>query len=57
MILTLYLEAALKAMKESGNRWTDNIFTVQTYCSNQFSIPTADFNAQFGIPEDLDYIE
>ena len=46
---------ALKA-KISANRWTDNIFTLQSYCANNFSIERAQFNEQFAIPEDFDYI-
>lgn len=47
----------VKGLKEGTNRWTDNIFTLQTFCSNQFNIARADFNSQFGLPEDLDYVE
>ncbi|RIA86348.1 meiotic nuclear division protein 1 [Glomus cerebriforme] len=39
---------------ECGNRWTENIFILQSYCSNKFNIERSDFNQQFGIPEDLD---
>lgn len=46
---------ALKA-KQSANLWTDNIFTLQSYCANQFSIERSQFNEQFSIPEDFDYI-
>lgn len=42
--------------KQSANRWTDNIFTLQSYCSNHFSIERSQFNEQFSIPEDFDYI-
>jgi len=47
----------LKA-KESANRWTDNIFTLQDWIKKKFpSIELANFDKQFGIPEELDYIE
>lgn len=38
------------------NRWTDNIYTLQSYCSDKFMIPKQDFNTQFNIPEDMDYV-
>ncbi|RHZ70477.1 hypothetical protein Glove_271g54 [Diversispora epigaea] len=46
----LHAEVAL----ESANRWTDNIFIIQSYCSSKFGIERGDFNKQFDIPEDLD---
>lgn len=42
--------------KLAANRWTDNIFTLQSYCANNFSIERSQFNEQFAIPEDFDYI-
>lgn len=48
-------EAAQQA-KIAANRWTDNIFTLQSYCANNFSIPRTQFNEQFSIPDDFDYI-
>lgn len=42
--------------KAACDRWTDNIFTIQSYCTNNFGISRSDFAAQFGIPEDLDYV-
>lgn len=49
-------KAEVKALKEGVNRWTDNIFSLQTYCSSQFNIARSDFNAQFGVGDDLDYV-
>jgi len=44
--------------KEAANRWTDNIFAVQEWVKNKFpSVDQENFSKQFGIPEDLDYIE
>ncbi len=43
--------------KSAANRWTDNIFTLQTFCANNFSIERAQFNEQFSIPDDFDYIQ
>lgn len=42
--------------KLAANRWTDNIFTLQSYCANNFSIERSQFNEQFSIPDDFDYI-
>lgn len=42
--------------KQAANRWTDNIFTLQSFCSNNFGIERSQFNEQFGLPEDFDYI-
>ncbi|XP_071945215.1 meiotic nuclear division protein 1 homolog [Antedon mediterranea] len=42
---------------EAANRWTDNIFSIQSWCRNKFAIETKTLNKQFGIPEDFDYIE
>ena len=48
---------AAKGAKLGSNRWTDNIFTIQSYCSNNYCIPKSQFNEQFSIPEDFDYVE
>ena len=47
----------LQLAKEAANRWTDNIFSLQTYCGNKFGISKADFDSQFEIPDDFDYVE
>lgn len=43
--------------KESVNRWTDNIFSVKSWCKRKFAIEEAAINKNFGIPEELDYID
>jgi len=43
--------------KEAGNRWTDNIFSVKSWCKKKFFIEDSVIDKQFGIPEDLDYME
>ncbi|XP_035220522.1 meiotic nuclear division protein 1 homolog [Stegodyphus dumicola] len=43
--------------KEAANRWTDNIFSIRSWCKNKFFFEESVINKQFGIPEDLDYIE
>lgn len=47
---------ATEEAKNGVNRWTDNLFTIQSYCSNNFNISRTDFSNQFGIPEELDYV-
>ncbi|XP_050525906.1 meiotic nuclear division protein 1 homolog isoform X2 [Daktulosphaira vitifoliae] len=43
--------------KEAGNRWTDNIYSVKSWCRKKFFIEDSMMNKQFGISEDLDYID
>eukprot|EP01107_Rhizomastix_libera_P006515 TRINITY_DN20662_c0_g1_i1.p1 TRINITY_DN20662_c0_g1~~TRINITY_DN20662_c0_g1_i1.p1 ORF type:complete len:206 (-),score=61.21 TRINITY_DN20662_c0_g1_i1:49-666(-) len=40
-----------------ANRWTDNIFTMRSYAEQNCNFPQADFNMQFNIPDELDYVE
>ncbi|PVU95172.1 hypothetical protein BB561_001994 [Smittium simulii] len=42
--------------KAAANRWTDNIFIIQSWCRDKFNIETSDFNKQFGIDENFDNI-
>ena len=44
--------------QEAVNRWTDNIFSVQSWIGKTFpAVNINDMNKQFGIPDDLDYVE
>ena len=44
--------------KEAVNRWTDNIFSIQSWIGKTFPAANMnDMNKQFGIPDDLDYVE
>ncbi|KAJ3367806.1 Meiotic nuclear division protein 1 [Allomyces arbusculus] len=43
--------------RDAANRWTDNIFTLQSYCNNKFNLEPAQFRRQFEIPEDFDNLE
>jgi len=46
-----------KVAVEGTNRWTDNIYSLQSWVGNKFpNINVSDLNKQFGIPEDLDYL-
>ncbi|TPX33711.1 hypothetical protein SmJEL517_g03420 [Synchytrium microbalum] len=51
------LEAKAKAAtnaKNAANRWTENMFMLQSYCSNNFNLDPRDFASQFGLPEEFD---
>lgn len=41
----------------AANRWVDNIFNCQSWAQKTFCMVKKDFDSQFGIPEELDYIE
>jgi len=52
------LQREIRMSADGANRWTDNIFAVHSWISRKFpSIDVRDLNKQFGIPEDLDYVE
>ncbi|XP_015911693.1 meiotic nuclear division protein 1 homolog [Parasteatoda tepidariorum] len=42
---------------EAANRWTDNIFGIKSWCKKKFFMEESTLNKQFGIPEELDYLE
>lgn len=44
-------------VKEAVNRWVDNIFNCQSWAQKTFNMEKKDFDVQFGIPEELDYVE
>ncbi|XP_066589032.1 meiotic nuclear division protein 1 homolog [Prorops nasuta] len=41
--------------KEAANIWTDNIFSIQSWCKKKFDISEENLNKQFNIPNELDY--
>lgn len=43
--------------KEGANRWTDNIFTIKSWCVRKFGLEEKMIDKNFGIPEDFDYVE
>lgn len=52
------LKKEVKMGVEGANRWTDNIFSLHCWVRKKFpAIQIEDLNKQFGIPEDLDYVE
>ena len=42
--------------KEAANRWTENVFSIKSWCKNRFSVEESKLDQQFGIPEDFDYL-
>ena len=42
--------------KEAANRWTENVFSIKSWCKNRFGIEESKLDQQFGIPEDFDYL-
>ena len=40
---------------DSANRWTDNIYTLKSWCVKKFNLPSSTFDKQFGIDESFDY--
>ncbi|KAJ1898673.1 Meiotic nuclear division protein 1 [Kickxella alabastrina] len=40
--------------KDAANRWTDNVFIMQSWVRDKFNMDVADFNKHFGVPADLD---
>lgn len=52
------LAKEVKIAKEATNRWTDNIFAIQSWIGKKFpAVSVDDLNKQFDIPEELDYVE
>ena len=43
--------------KEGANRWTDNVFTIKSWCVRKFGLEEKMIDKNFGIPEDFDYME
>lgn len=42
---------------EASNRWTDNVFSLRPWCKKKFCLEESQFNKQFEIPEDFDYVD
>ncbi|KAI8504161.1 Meiotic nuclear division protein 1 [Branchiostoma belcheri] len=43
--------------KDAANRWTDNVFSIKSWCKRKFGFEESVLDKQFGIPEDFDYID
>lgn len=42
---------------ESSERWTTNVFTIRSWVMKKCGVSQSDFDKQFGIPDDFDYID
>ncbi|GAQ82512.1 Meiotic nuclear division protein [Klebsormidium nitens] len=54
------MKSASKVMRDAANRWTDNIFSLQSWCANNFEHmreALAGLYKEIGIPEEFDYLE
>nr|VDD40592.1 unnamed protein product [Brassica oleracea] len=54
------MRAAIEVAHQSANRWTDNIFTLRQWCSNNFPQAKEQLEhlyTEAGITEDFDYLE
>lgn len=47
----------MKIAKEAANRWTENIFSLQSYAANTYMMPQEDFYKSFEIPTEIDYVQ
>ncbi|KAK3923813.1 Meiotic nuclear division protein 1-like protein, partial [Frankliniella fusca] len=45
----------IKIAKEAANQWTDNIFSIKTWCRNKYNVEESVLDKDFRIPSDLDY--
>ncbi|XP_038059612.1 meiotic nuclear division protein 1 homolog [Patiria miniata] len=43
--------------RDAANRWTDNVFTIKSWCKKKFSMEEKTIDKHFGIPEDFDYVD
>ncbi|KAE9420547.1 hypothetical protein Angca_003899, partial [Angiostrongylus cantonensis] len=51
------MKQRVEKAREDANRWTDNIFSIKKWCKIKFGLDEKVLDQQFGIPEDMDYIE
>ncbi|CAN0838849.1 Meiotic nuclear division protein 1 homolog [Linum grandiflorum] len=54
------MKKAIGVAQSAANRWTDNIFTVKQWCSNNFPQAKEQLESlytELGITDDLDYLE
>ncbi|KAI4456930.1 meiotic nuclear division protein 1 [Holotrichia oblita] len=50
------IKSQLEDVKQAANRWTDNVFSVKSWCKNKFGYEESALDKQFGIPSDFDYL-
>ncbi|KAJ2895275.1 Meiotic nuclear division protein 1, partial [Coemansia aciculifera] len=42
--------------RDAANRWTDNVFIIQSWVCEKFNMDASDFAKHFGIPADMDNV-
>lgn len=47
---------ATETAKSAVNRWTENVMSLRSYCSDKFNIASDEFDKQFEIPDEFDTI-
>ncbi|XP_063243353.1 meiotic nuclear division protein 1 homolog [Bacillus rossius redtenbacheri] len=53
----LAMRSQTQVAKEAVNRWTDNIFTMKSWCKNKFAIEESVLDTQFEIDPEMDYVD
>lgn len=48
-------ERQAAAALDAANRWTDNIYTLRSWCVKKFNLPASTFDKQFGLDDSFDY--
>ena len=51
------LQRACEVALEGANRWTDNIFLIEDYCTKRMGISRREFRQMAKIPAQLDFLE
>jgi len=51
------LQEDIQTATEAANRWTDNIWTLRRWAAQKFNVDQKQFNKNFGLPENFDYVE
>lgn len=46
-----------KNLHDAANRWTDNVFSIKSWCKKKLNCEDSMLDKQFGIPGDFDYLE
>ncbi|KAK5641889.1 hypothetical protein RI129_010436 [Pyrocoelia pectoralis] len=51
------MQGQSKKLQEAANRWTDNVFSVKSWCKKKFNVEDQVIDKQFGIPTEFDYVD
>jgi hypothetical protein len=47
----------VEVAKEAVERWTHGVFAIKKFVKDKFQMEESDFNLNFGIPKDFDYLD